>query len=125
MRKLAELSEEICEVNYFLKEWQRLKIHPEINGSILQQPELRFIARTIEHLINESQLLNSSLILKVEKLKNKNVGTCQKKNLNESSIELTKYFKTVDHKGDRISYVGNRHGLLSVSKLSEMFAGGG
>lgn len=134
MRQLIELHEEINEVNYFLREWQRLRTHPTDNGSILAQPELRFISRTIEHLINEAQAIDRPLVLKVERSRKRTATSLKQNNplftesntapSRDSIIELTEYLKTTNKKGDRISYVGNKHGLLSLSKLADMVADG-
>ncbi len=134
MRQLIELHEEINEVNYFLREWQHLRTHPADSSSILAQPELRFISRTIEHLINEAQAIDRPLLLKVEKYEGRIATTLKHKALvstvstapssRHSVIELTEYLKTTNKKGDRISYVGNKHGLLSLSKLADMVANG-
>lgn len=133
MRQLIELHEEINEVNYFLREWQRLITHPADGSSILAQPELRFISRTIEHLINEAQAIDRPLVLRVERgevpeviLKDSALPPGERSTPSSpgSVIELTEYLKTTNKKGDRISYVGNKHGLLSLSKLADMVANG-
>ncbi len=112
MRKLLELREEIDEVNYFLREWQFIKSHKNVPRAILEEPELRFIARMIERLVDATQELDLSLALK-------------SKPSDHSGIELTQYMKLTNKRGEKISYVGNRHGLLSLSKVAEMVSRGG
>ena len=117
MRKLIELSEEIDEVNYFLREWQRLKYSSDTKAQLLAEPELRFISRTLERLVNESQALEVPLLLHVDKYD-------QKKQPSGSTIELSECLRLVNKNGTQISYVGNHKGLLSLSRIAEMIARG-
>lgn len=111
MRRLLELSEEVDEVNYFLKEWQTLKAQKSSHKAVLEEPELRFISRNLERIIDEAQKLDSPLALKSNSSRVKH-------------IKLTKYLK-IKSNGKKISYVGNKDGLLSLNRIAEMVSSGG
>lgn len=112
MRHILELEEQIDEVNYFLREWQFLKTHKDLPKAKLQEPEIRFIARTLERLIREAESLSVPIML-------------QPDGHTRTAIELSECLKLTNKHGQKVAYVGNKHGLLSLSKIAEMVSHGG
>jgi hypothetical protein len=129
MRKLVELREEVEEVNYFLGEWQRLKSKSSPDSKLLEKPELHFICRTLEHLINDAEILDIPLVLTVQvgkSTKDSQIPSQSKQvmDVDGSSIAINQCLKLSNSKGQKISYVGNQNGLLSIARLAEMVASG-
>lgn len=121
MRKFTELNEEISEVNYFLKEWIHLKQCSSSDRKALADPEMRFITRTIERLINEAEKLSLPLVLTVIPEDVPRNDTLD----NSTAIPLTECLRITNKTGDRTSYVGNKNGLLSLYRVATLVAHGG
>lgn len=120
MRALVDLHEELDEVNFFLKEWLRMKHSTTQSRQCLAEPELRFIIRTLERLIHQAQSLDKGIVLASEvdatevELVKSNAG-----------IPLTECIRVTTSSGKAIAYVGNSHGLLSINHLAHIVAKGG
>jgi hypothetical protein len=119
MRQLLELHEEINEVNFFLREWQNMKIHKDMVSTVLAEPEMRFISRTLERLIYDAQSFELPLILNINE-PNTTAGPS-----GGSVIRLTECLKLKNVDGGIISYVGNSNGLLSIGRIAELVSRGG
>lgn len=136
MRQIVELHEQIDEVNYFLREWQRLAHSDEPIAKVVQQPEIRFVSHAIERVIREADNLEIPLVLKIGdqpvlgRQDRRPPRAQHKPGFNwlipsSSTIRLTDYRHFTTEKGDRVSYVGNKNGLLSLRCLAETVARGG
>lgn len=121
IRQFVELCEEVDEINYFLKEWRRLKqMEKGKPAKVLEDPEMRFLTRTLERLIMQAQDLEMPLILSTSS----ELATSSSQNGSTTGIELTECLR-VSRSGKDTSYVGNSKGLLSLIHLADVVAGGG
>lgn len=136
MRQLVDLHEQIDEVNYFLREWQRLAQSDDPVAKIVQKPEIRFVSHAIERVIHQADTLEIPLVLRIGDqpvLGRQDRRPARKQHKpgfnwlipSSSTIQLTDYRKFTTDDGDRVSYVGNKNGLLSLKSLAETVARGG
>lgn len=136
MRKIQELHEEVDEVNYFLREWQRLAKSTNPDNRIIQKPEIRFVAHAIERVIKSAESLEIPLELMVgtepvlaqrfQRISQKS----HRSSLNwlipsRTAIQLTYFRKLSTNKGNDLSFVGNEKGLMSLRLLAKTVAQGG
>jgi hypothetical protein len=131
MREIVELHEQIDEVNYFVREWRSLAGLDTPNAKIFRKPEIRFVARALERVVQEANSLNIHVVLKVGEGMNHDAHT-EAAHSNtwpqlkpHSIIRLTDYQVLTDANGDKISYIGNKHALLSFGHFTDIIAGGG
>ena len=136
MRKITELHEEIDEVNYFLKEWLRLQQTDTTRSSIVCKAELRFVAHSIERVLHEAKDLDLPVLLQTGSqpvLASPAHRFRQDRTSNSSNwlipskttIPLTNFRKLNTKSGDRLSFIGNERGLLSLRSLAETISKGG
>ena len=135
MRKLVELHEQVDEVNYFLEEWLRLADADTPFAKHAKKPELLFVSRAIEHVIDDADSLAVPIELKVgtkpilgrhdRRTRSQPKGRVNWLIPPRTTIRLTDYQRLPSRNGDRLSYVGNKHGLLSLRSLAETIAHGG
>ncbi len=136
MRRIVDLHEEIDEVNYFLKEWQRLASEQQIDNAIIRKPEIKFVSHTLERVIDTAQILDVPVILQTGKrpvvakkdrrpLHRPTATTHTWLIPSSSKITLNKYKKLSTSDGKKLSYVGNDNGLLSLRTLANTIAHGG
>lgn len=136
MRKVVELHEEIDEVNYFLKEWLRLQQSPDSSSRIIRKAEIRFVAHAIERVIKEADSLDIPVLLQTGSnpvLATPAHGFRHDRKSNSSNwlipskttVPLTYFRRFKTKKGDRLAYIGNERGLLSLKSLAETISTGG
>ncbi|MDQ5886317.1 MAG: hypothetical protein QG628_714 [Patescibacteria group bacterium] len=136
MRKIQELHEEIDEVNYFLREWQRLLVSNDQTNKIIQKPEIRFVSHAIERVIQSAYNLDIPLVLKtgskpiLAKRARKKSQHNSAPNFNWyipscATIQLTNYRKLSTEKSGLLTFVGNEKGLMSLRNLAEAVSHGG
>lgn len=136
MHKIIELYEQVDEVNYFLKEWQRLSNINDPTAKIVNKPEMHFIAHAIEHLIKQADSLEVPLTLQIgneavlARQGRRHVAHKNKKHFNwlipsRSTIKLTDFKKFTNSSGRKTTYVGNKNGLMTLLSLSQTVARGG
>jgi hypothetical protein len=127
MQRIAELHEQIDEVNYFVKEIQRLKLANRPEDEILQKPEVRFVSRALRHVIEDARQLHIQVILRPSPQPQDPVGrsTVQHEEAPMPDIPITEYHQVTTDNGDRLAYIGNRNSLLSLTYISEIIQDGG
>lgn len=119
MRALFDLNEELDEVNFFLKEWLRMKHSSAPERQCLAEPELRFIIRTLERLIRQAESIDKGIVLAAA------TDRTEAELARDSGIPLTECVRVVNTDGSSAVYVGNAHGLLSIAHLASIIARGG
>jgi hypothetical protein len=136
MRKIQELHEEIDEVNYFLREWQRLRYSDNPYDKIVRKPEILFVSHSLERVVSTAKSLQIPLVLKTGKepvlarRAQRTLHPNHKPNFNflipsQSIIRLTNFRKLKTKKGDTRSFVGDDRGLLTLRCLAETVYKGG
>lgn len=136
MRDRIALHEQIDEVNYFLREWQRLALSDDPIATILQQPEIRFVSHAIERVIQEAKIQDIPLVLKtgdepiLARQDRRPPRPMHKPAFtwlipSSSTICLTDYRRFAGTDGKGVSYVGNQKGLMSLKSLAKTVASGG
>lgn len=136
MRSLIDITEEVDEVNYFLKEWKKISDESSDYANALKKPEIHFVAHSLERVISETTKLNIDLELKIGNLPVVARQNCKSvlyhdkpsKNLlipSNTSIHLTSYKKIKTKNGTKQSYIGNNKGVISLRTLANIVTNGG
>ena len=135
MKSVIELHEQIDEVNYFLREWQRLAHSHEPFAVAVRKPEIKFVSHALARVIHEAQKLNIPVLLKVGDapvVAKRNKRRIESSGLHvdnvfipsRATVEVTDYIQQTTN-GKKVSYIGSKEGVFPMSTLAQTVAHGG
>ena len=128
MRDLIALHEQVDEVNYFLREWQRLATSDDPAAKIVKKPEIRFVSHSLRRVVHEASQMDIPLVLRTGE---EPVLVKQKRHdfrwmiPSSSTVNVTDYHRLTNEDGQTLSYVATHKGMLSLWTLAQTIAKGG